>query len=137
MDSFGLDRPGTAYSDSEISEMSRTYSGPGHAYFVLEEDGVLVGGGGIGPLAGGDPGVCELRKMYLIPEARGRGLGHKVLAACLSEARKLGYETCYLETIAEMTAARALYAKAGFHQICSPMGQTGHCDCDVWYSMKL
>ncbi|MBK5296869.1 MAG: GNAT family N-acetyltransferase [Vicinamibacteria bacterium] len=48
------------------------------------------------PWAGGEPQVCELRKMYLRPEARGRGLGRAMLARCLDLARQLGYRPMYL-----------------------------------------
>jgi len=137
MTSFDLDRTGSALHDPEVSEMAAAYSEPGHAYFVTELNGEIVAGAGIGPLAGGDGTICELRKMYALPLARGRGIGKKLLMLCLDEARKLGYRTCYIETIEQMTDARHLYMKVGFTRLDRPMGDTGHCACDMWYSLDL
>ena len=64
--------------------------------------------------------------MYFLPEARGRGLGHKMMAICLKEAKQKGFEQCYLETLPYMEAARKLYAKVGFKSLEGRMGDTGH-----------
>jgi len=118
--------------------MCAAYSVPGAAYFVVEtEDGRVIGGGGIAKLEGGEPGVCELRKMYFLQEARGAGMGEKLLRHCLSVAKELGFETCYLETLSGMDAAMRLYEKAGFKKLCAPMGATGHGGCDRWYAREL
>lgn len=50
------------------------YSQPGHAYWVVEYEGEVVGGGGIAPLAGSESDICELQKMYFLPAIRGKGL---------------------------------------------------------------
>ena len=76
-----------------------------------------------GPLAGGGPDVCELRKMYFLPRLRGSGQGTRFLKTILDAARKAGYTTCYLETMDAMAAARQLYLKHGFEPIESPFGQ--------------
>lgn len=137
MTSYGLDRPGSALHDPEVRSMASAYRQDGSRYFVAEFDGKVVGGGGIGPLAGGEKEVCELRKMYVLPAARGKGIGKRLLENCLESAKSLGYRTCYLETLAEMTEARRLYERNGFQQVCAPMGQTGHCACDTWYCLEL
>lgn len=137
MTSYGLDRPGSALHDPEVGNMASAYRQDGSRYFVGEFDGKLVGGSGIGPLAGGEKGTCELRKMYVLPEARGKGIGKRLLENCLESAKSLGYRRCYLETLAEMTEARHLYERNGFQQVYAPMGQTGHCACDTWYSLEL
>src|SRR4051812_22659741 len=64
MPEFGASGPGFAIHDAEVDTMSASYGGPRHRYFVVERDGQVAGGAGIAPLAGGDPSVCELRKMY-------------------------------------------------------------------------
>jgi putative acetyltransferase len=138
MPEFGADGPGFAIHDPEVDHMCAAYSGQGAAYFVVEgEGGQVLGGGGIAPLLGGEPGVCELRKMYFLPEARGRGLGQALLKQCLEVAGLLGYHTCYLETLTGMDQAIRLYRKLGFKPLCSPLGRTGHGGCDHWFTLEL
>ena len=137
MPEFGASGPGFALSDPEVDHLSRAYSAPRSAYFVLERAGRVVGGGGIAPLAGGDPDVCELRKMYFLAEVRGLGQGRRMLQHCLAAARQLGYKRCYLETLTGMDAAQRLYAEAGFQRLCSPLGATGHFACDRYYALDL
>lgn len=137
MASFGATGPGYSSSDPEVDAMSAAYDGARAAYFVLEEDGRVVGCGGIAPLAGADADVCELRKMYLLPVARGRGLGRAMLQRCLDAARGRGYRRCYLETLSAMDAAQALYAKAGFRRLAGPLGATGHSGCNRHYLLEF
>jgi putative acetyltransferase len=96
-----------------------------------------VGGGGVAPLEHGEPDVCELRKMYFLPEARGFGAGRAMITRCLDTARELGFKRCYLETLTGMDAAQALYRKQGFTPLCAPMGSTGHHGCDRWFIRTL
>jgi putative acetyltransferase len=137
MPEFGACGPGFALNDPEVDHLSVAYSGPRSAYFVLEANGRVVGGGGIAPLAGAEASTCELRKMYLLPEARGHGQGRRLLLQCLEEARRFGYERCYLETLTGMDAAMRLYTQAGFEALCSPLGATGHFACDRFYVRNL
>lgn len=137
MPEFGADGPGFAIHDPEVDHMSRAYDQPGCAYFVVCEGDRVVGGGGIAPLDGGPEGVCELRKMYFLPEARGRGAGRTLMARCLETARALGYRTCYLETLTGMDRAMRLYEATGFRPLPGPMGATGHGGCDRWYALEL
>ena len=137
MPEFGADGPGFAIHDAEVDAMSAAYSRPGCAYFVIEMDGRVVGGAGVAPLEGGDPKTCELRKMYFLPETRGRGAGRKILRHCLRTAKELGYTTCYLETLTGMDAAKHLYKKVGFKPLEKAMGCTGHFSCDAFYALRL
>ena len=137
MPEFGASGPGFAINDPEVTQMSCAYSGPGAAYFVLDMAGRLLGGGGVARLAGGDASVCELRKMYFLPEARGCGQGRRLLQHCLAAARRLGYRRCYLETLTGMDAAMHLYQQAGFEPLCAPLGATGHFSCDRYYALDL
>ena len=97
----------------------------------------LVGGAGIGPLEGAPKTICELKKMYLLNEARGKGLGQRLLDNCLEAARKAHYKSCYLETLTHMTHARQLYERNGFRPLNGPIGNTGHFGCDNWYEKSL
>lgn len=137
MPEFGADGPGFAIHDPEVDTMSAAYARSRHAYFVVERAGRVIGGGGIAPLEGGDPGVCELRKMYFLPEARGLGAGERLLRRCLDFAREAGFQRCYLETLASMTQAQKLYRRLGFEPLDAPMGSTGHFGCDHWYALDL
>jgi putative acetyltransferase len=137
MPEFGASGPGFALGDPEVDHLSRAYSVPRSAYFVLERNGQIVGGAGIAPLAGGDADVCELRKMYFLGEVRGHGQGRRMLQRCLDTARELGYRRCYLETLTGMDAAQHLYVDAGFQALCGPLGATGHFACDRYFARNL
>ena len=137
MTEFGAVGEGFAINDPEVDCMSQTYSVPGAAFFVVEMDGRVVGGAGVAPLAGGEPGVCELRKMYFLEEARGLRMGERLLRQCLDTARSLGYRVCYLETLKGMEVAQRLYEKVGFRRLPAPMGATGHHGCDRYYTLDL
>ncbi len=138
MPEFGADGPGFAIHDPEVGHMSQAYAGPASCYeVVVDPEGRVVGGGGIAPLEGGPAGVCELKKMYFLKEARGLGMGAALIGHLLRRAKELGYSTCYLETLTGMDAAQALYRKIGFKMLCGPLGATGHHGCDRWFSMEL
>jgi len=137
MPEFGASGEGFAIHDSEVNDMYAAYNTTGTAYYVWEENGRIIGGGGVGPLAGASPEICELKKMYLLPEARGRGLGAKLLGTCLQAARTLGYRQCYLETFHTMKSAMQLYERFGFKRIPGSLGNTGHFGCDIFYSLDL
>ncbi len=137
MPEFGATGSGFAISDPEVDWMSRAYSAPRHAYFVLERDGRVLGGAGVAPLAGGDADVCELRKMYFLPEARGSGAGAAMMGRCLDAARGFGFIRCYLETLTGMDAAMRLYERSGFRRIDAAMGATGHGGCNRFYLLDL
>jgi len=97
----------------------------------------VLGCGGMGPLAGGGSGVCELRKMYFLPELRRTGMGSALLSTILDAAGEAGYRQCYIETLEHMERARKLYSKYGFRVINSPMGNTGHSGCNSWMVKDL
>lgn len=137
MPEFGASGQGFAIHDKEVDDMYAAYTRPRCAYFVCEVDGKVVGGGGVAPLEGGDPDTCELKKMYFLPEARGKGLGHHLLQKCLEAASRIGFQRCYLETFNTMKMAMKLYEKAGFEKIDGPLGNTGHFSCDTFYVRRL
>jgi len=137
MPEFGADGPGFAIHDPEVSEMSRAYAAPRSAYFVVERDGDVLGGGGIAPLSDGDADTCELRKMYFLPALRGLGAGEALMRQCLEAARSHGFKRCYLETLTGMDAAKRLYRKSGFTTIPKSLGATGHFGCDSFFIREL
>jgi putative acetyltransferase len=137
MPEFGAGGEGFAIHDAEVDAMSEAYSRPRSAYFVVQIGGTVVGGGGIAPLEHGDPDVCELRKMYFLPEARGLGAGYAMIKRCLEVAGGFGFRRCYIETLTGMDAAQALYRRHGFTPLCAPLGNTGHHGCDRWFIREL
>lgn len=137
MPEFGADGPGFAIHDAEVDAMAQAYAIPRAAYFVVERDGRIAGGGGVAALIGGDTDTCELRKMYFLPSLRGLGAGRELIARCLAQARAFGYRRCYLETLSGMDAAQALYLRNGFRRIDAPLGGTGHFSCDKFYLREL
>ncbi len=137
MPSFGADGPGFAIHDPEVDHMTAAYAQPRCSYFVVELDGRVVGGAGIAPLQNGEADVCELRKMYFLPEARGIGAGLAMMQRCLDAARAHGFARCYLETLTGMDQAQALYQRTGFKPLRAPMGGTGHFSCDRFFLLHL
>ena len=137
MPEFGADGPGFAIHDPEVDAMSAAYDRPGAAYFVVELDGRVQGGGGVAPLEGGPEGVCELRKMYFLPALRGLGAGAALMQRCLDQARALGFRQVYLETLRGMDAAQKLYERTGFRRLDGPLGATGHFGCNRFYLLDL
>jgi putative acetyltransferase len=134
---LGAPKVGTAYEDKSLDAMFENYEKEKAAYFVLEENGEIIGGAGISQLDNYKGNVCELQKMYFLPSARGRGIGAKMIDLCLHKAREYGYEQCYLETMSYMEAAQKLYKKCGFEYLDGPMGDTGHYSCGVHMILDL
>nr|WP_167467277.1 GNAT family N-acetyltransferase [Buttiauxella warmboldiae] len=122
---------GYTVADPNLDELYQVYSQPGHAYWVVELDGEVVGGGGVAPLTCSEPDICELQKMYFLPTVRGKGLAKRLALQAMDFARAEGFKRCYLETTAFLTEAIALYQRLGFEHISEPLGCTGHVDCEV------
>ncbi len=99
---YGLNREGFAFVDAELDALFENYQAPQAGYFVAEVDGTIVGGAGFGPLLGGESNTAELKKMYLLPEARGLGLGRALMDAILPLVKAGGYSRLYLETMPNM-----------------------------------
>ncbi len=124
-------------SDPEVQCMSRHYKQHNHSrYFVVTIDGRVVGGGGIAPFNGSSE-TCELRKLFLLPESRGLGIGKALTEKCLAYAQSEGYLHCYLDTLSTMKAAVQLYEKTGFVHLSQPLAGTIHGGCDIWMIKEL
>ena len=134
---MGVPKVGTSYEDKELDEMYETYDADCSRYFVIEKAGDILGGAGIAPLKNGAPNVCELQKMYFMPDARGKGKGKEMIHKCLTFARAQKFDLCYIETMPNMLDAQTLYKKVGFEYIQHRMGNTGHSSCPVWMTKSL
>lgn len=134
---FGVPKVGTAYEDKALDCMFKTYNISKAKYFIIEKDSEIIGGAGIMQLQNSTENICELQKMYFAPEARGKGLGTKMMRICLDKAKEFSYDKCYLETMPYMESARKLYNSVGFESLDGPVGDTGHYSCSMWMIKKL
>jgi putative acetyltransferase len=134
---FKANRPGTVYYDSSTDHLYELFQKSRAIYFVALLDDQIVGGGGIYPTDGLPDDTCELVKMYLLPAARGTGLGRTLIEKCLAWAKEAGYKNVYLETMPELKKALEVYAKFGFEYLEGPMGNSGHTGCSLWMLKQL
>ncbi|HUQ27235.1 MAG TPA: GNAT family N-acetyltransferase [Usitatibacter sp.] len=101
--------------DADLADLDASYSARGGFFDVaVGSDGTVAGCCGIYPI---DASTCELRKMYLLKDARGTGIGGRLLRRALAFARGRGFRRVELETASELKEAIALYAGAGFQPI--------------------
>ena len=136
-DELNVPKVGTAYEDKATDQLFENYQKPKSVYFVVTYKKEIVGGAGIAQLDNYSGNVCELQKMYFAPITRGKGIGKLLIEKCLQSAKTFGFESCYLETMPYMDAAKALYRKNGFKDLEKPLGNTGHYSCPVWMLKKL
>lgn len=134
---FGANHPGTVYYDPTTDALYELFQQERSAYFVAEMDGTIAGGGGIYPTDGLPADTCELVKMYLLPVARGHGLGRTLIEKCIAYAKEAGFKNIYLETMPELKQALNMYAKFGFEYLKEPMGNSGHTGCSLWMMRSL
>jgi putative acetyltransferase len=134
---LGLPLTRTAYEDIETTRMFESYQQEKSVYFVIDQQGVVKGGGGIKLLANSNDSICELQKMYFSKDLRGKGYGKKLLSKCLEAAQKMGYKYCYLETLSQLETALDLYKQNAFKNLDTPLGNTGHNSCQVWMLKTL
>jgi putative acetyltransferase len=101
-----------ANSDADLADIPTHYASRRGAFQIVESPaGGIVGCGGLYHI---DADTVELRKMYLLPDARGHGIGKKLLTQLLAEARRLGYKRVVLETNSVLKGAIVLYRRFGF-----------------------
>jgi putative acetyltransferase len=132
LEEFSL-APDHAGTDVDLSDVELHYQARGGGFWVVENGrGRIVGTCGLW-LDPGDPACCELRKMYLRPNWRGRGLGGQLLQTALDHARATGRRRVELETNRAMTAAIGLYESRGFREI---EGETC-ARCDRKFALEL
>jgi putative acetyltransferase len=109
---FGLEFGNGCATDTELSGLPEAYRDAGGAFWVaVGADGVLLGTCGVFPV---EPGVLELRKMYVLSETRGTGLGGVLLERAVAFARETGATAMVLDTANAMERAIAFYERHGF-----------------------
>jgi GNAT superfamily N-acetyltransferase len=100
--------------EKELSELPGIYSEPEGSILLLENDNAVAVG--IVALKKLEDGVCEMKRLYLKPEARKNGNGRKLAEAILYEAKAKSYTTMKLDTIQRLVAAVKLYRSMGFEE---------------------
>lgn len=137
LESFDLNIPGTAYFDPELDKLSQFYKQQTDAKYwvVVNEADEVVGGVGIAPFDH-NACICELQKLYILPEAQGQGLSRQLMNKALDFAKK-HYTYCYLETLEKLQTANRLYDKLGFQELEEPIEGSEHNAMDTWYIKKL
>jgi putative acetyltransferase len=134
---FGAAKPGTVYFDKTTDALFELFQQPNAVYFIAEKDGKIIGGSGIFPTENLPEGYCELVKLYLSKDARGKGIGKQLMQICFDKAKAMGFTHAYLETMPELKMAVGLYEKNGFNYLTAPLGNSGHCGCDIWMLKEL
>ena len=137
LEEFNANKCGTVYFDETTDHLYELFQTPKSIYFIAEVDGKLVGGGGIFPSKGLPSDTCELVKMYLLPEARGTGLGASIINKSIEFAQQQEFKRIYLESMPELKRAISVYEKFGFEYIHEAIGETGHHGCDVWMTKNI
>jgi putative acetyltransferase len=101
--------------DKELAELPGDYSPPEGRLLLAELAGQIAGCVALHKL---EPGICEMKRLYLRPSFRGKGLGRMLAARVIAEARQMGYTRMRLDTVAPiMKDAVAMYRKLGFKEI--------------------
>lgn len=100
--------------DQELRSLPGKYAPPEGRLLLAEVDGL---GAGCVALRKIGCGVCEMKRLFVRPEFRGRGLGEALVREVIGQARGIGYCRMRLDTVASMREAAGLYQKLGFLEI--------------------
>lgn len=102
--------------EAELANLPGKYAPPMGALFLAKKpDGAVLGCVGLRPFDG--RGACEMKRLYVLPEGRGLGVGAALVERVLEAAREAGYDRMLLDTLPTMTGAIKLYQRAGFAMV--------------------
>lgn len=100
--------------ERELAELPGAYAPPRGRLLLAQDGADTLGVVALRPL---QDGACEVKRLYVRPQARRRGIGRQLMSALLQAARDAGYRRVALETLERMGAARRLYAALGFTEV--------------------
>jgi GNAT superfamily N-acetyltransferase len=120
--------------DAELAQLPGKYASPRGVILVARDAaGVALGCVALRPWR--EPGICEIKRLYVRPAARGQALGRRLAVAVVDWAARAGYQRMLLDTLASMQAARRLYAELGFLPVApyydNPMPGTAYLALDL------
>lgn len=136
-DEHNAPKTGTVYSDPTTDNLFDLFRVPGSVLWVAELNSQIIGCCGIYPTDGLRNDCTELVKFYLLREARGKGIGKKLLLMCIESAKEFGFTQIYLESLPQFSNAIDLYIKEGFHNLDMPLGDSKHSGCSIWMLKDL
>jgi len=116
----------------ELGNLQTVYGPPASAFLLAAEGGRWLGCVGVRRHSEHD---CEMKRLYVAPEARGRGIGQRLAVAAIEMAVQLGYRRMLLDTMPSMLAAQALYLQLGFSPI--PPYRINPVVCTVFMALEL
>lgn len=128
--------------DAELAALERVYGPPGGAVLLAADEtasgdvaGSTAGCVAVRPAPAAGTGACEMKRLYVRPGYRGRGLGRRLAEAVVDEGRRLGYRRMVLDTLDEMEQARAVYGSLGFREVpayyANPLGGVHYMAADL------
>ncbi len=100
--------------EAELATLPGAYAPPKGGLWFAKADGEIAGVAGVRPFK---DGLCEMKRLWVRPAFRGRGLGRRLAERTIAAARAAGYRAMCLDTLGHLTAARAMYEDLGFREI--------------------
>jgi len=134
---YNAPKEGTVYSDADTNRLYEFFGIEKAELWVAETEGKIVGCCGVYPTEGLPEACAELVKFYIAKEARGKGLGKKLMEASIASALQFGYRELYLESLPEFSNAVSWYKKLGFKTLDARLGNSGHSSCNIWMLKRL
>jgi ribosomal protein S18 acetylase RimI-like enzyme len=108
--------------EAELATLPGKYAQPAGVILLAERGNAAVGVVAVRPIS---TDICEMKRLYLRPEARGLGVGAKLVDSIIAYARAAGYQRIVLDTLVSMASAMTLYQSRGFQRI-DPYYQNPH-----------
>lgn len=130
-------RTGTVFSDPTTDDLFTYFQKDGAYGLVAEIGGKVVGSCGFYPTDDLPKGCVEMVKFYIEKESRGKGAGKEMMRIVEEKALEFGYTEMYIESLPLYDRAVKIYEKHGYDWLKTPLGNSGHTNCDVWMLKKL